>query len=93
MTREQAIQLAESGWWKDLPADVVVALQLFEDRLCMDFHDFHGAVQEALGRPVFTHEFGSAGTERLKEEFLGRRPRATLQEVLDLIPPEKRLLF
>jgi hypothetical protein len=89
-TPEQAIELAKTGWWKDLPADVVAGFQLFEEFLCMDFGDFHGAVEKALGRPVFTHEFGSGGN--LQEEFLGKRPRPTLAEVLDLIPTEKRIV-
>jgi hypothetical protein len=93
ITREQAVKLAESGWWKDLPDDVVVAFQLFESRLCMDFDDFHAAVQRSLGRPVFTHEFGTDGAKRLEEEFLGKRPRATFEEIVDLIPADKRILW
>ena len=91
LTQEQAIALADSGWWYGLPADSVVAFQLFEKRLCMDFSDFHAVVEESLGRPVWTHEFGSAG--RLQEEFLGKRPRATLDEILRLIPEEKRIVL
>ena len=72
MEKEDAIKLAESGWWKDLPADVIVAFQLYERRLCMDFGDFHKAVEESLGRPVWTHEF--ADVEGLRAEFEGKRP-------------------
>lgn len=57
MNKEQAIKLAESGWWKELSADVITSFQLFEERLCMPFGDFHGAVEKSLARPVWTHEF------------------------------------
>ena len=93
LTREQAIALAKTGWWKDLPADAVVAFQMFEERLCMDHADFRAAVSESLGRPVQLFEFGSVGMPRLEEEFLGKRPRATLEEVLSLLPPERTIVI
>lgn len=57
LSQDEAITLAGSGWWKELPARDVALAQLQQARLCMDFGDFHKAVQEAAGRPVFTHEF------------------------------------
>jgi len=57
MTREEAVAMAATGWWKGKPAAEVALFQLQEERLCMDFSDFHAAVEEALGFPVWTHEF------------------------------------
>lgn len=57
LTSEEAVELAESGWWKGLPAKEVALAQLQQERLCMDFGDFHKAVEDATGRSVFTHEF------------------------------------
>lgn len=91
MNKEAVVALAESGWWRDLPADAITAFQLYERRLCMDFGDFHKAVQQSLDRPVSTHEF--AKPENLQAEFEGKRPKPTIQEILDLIPAEKRILF
>ena len=88
MDREEAIALAETGWWKNETPEAIVAFQLWEEKLCMDFGDFHLAVEKASGRPVFTHEFAFA--ENLKQEFLGKKPRPTFGEILNLIPEEKR---
>lgn len=91
MDREQAIKMAESEWWKDLDSRVIVAFQLFEDRLCMDFGDLHKALEECLCRPVFTHEF--ANIEMLRAEFHKESPPKSLQEVLEMIPEEKRIIL
>ena len=89
LTREQAIALAESGWWKNRTAREIVTFQLFTPLLCMDFGDFQQAVEEALGRSVWTHEF--AKPENLQTEFLGARKAPTFQEIMEQIPAEKRL--
>ena len=68
LTKDEAIALAESGWWKDKEPREIVRFQLFEDRLSMDFSAFHEAVEKALGRPVWTHEF--AEPVHLRDAFL-----------------------
>lgn len=90
MTKEQAIALAQTRWWEKATPRDIVAFQLYEDKLCMDFGDFHKAVEETLERPVWTHEF--AYVEHLRAEFEGRAPKATLQDVLNLIPKDKALI-
>lgn len=67
MTREEAIKMAGSHWYETQTAEEIVAFQLYEERLCMPFDLFHKAVETALGRPVYTHEFAEA--ERLRKEF------------------------
>ena len=57
MTREQAIAIGESGWWKLYPARDVALAQLRQPFLCMPFGDFHRIVEDAIGGPVWTHEF------------------------------------
>ena len=57
MTREEAIILAKSAWWKTKTASEIVGFQLFEERLCCPFSEFHKAMEEVFGRPIFTHEF------------------------------------
>lgn len=91
ITKEQALALHESGWWKTLTARDIVAFQLFTDRLCMPFGDFHKAVEGALGRSVWTHEFGSSGG--LQAEFLGDKPAPSFEQILDLIPADKRIIL
>lgn len=91
LTKEQAIQMAQSGWWLGMEPRSIAMFQLHEPMLCMPFHDFHVAVEQALGRPVMTHEF--AWADLLREELRGERPAPTMQEILDLIPEEKRILL
>lgn len=75
MTTEQAIAFSDSGWWKDKTAEQITALQLYETRLCMPkFSMFHEAVEKALERPVFTHEFANHGP--LEKEFEAKHPDA-----------------
>lgn len=93
MTKEQAMAMAETGWWKDLPDSAVVAFQLFESKMCMPFSEFHKLLEGCLGRPVFTHEMASSNIQHLYDEFHGLRPRATLQEIINLIPEEKRIVL
>lgn len=93
MTKAQAVALAESEWWIGRSAHDVVMVQLFEPLLCMPFAIFHGAVQEVLGRPVWTHEFASSNVERLKAEFLGDRAAPTMDDIIALIPEEKRMVL
>lgn len=92
MTREQAIALAETKWWVNQLPQVIVSFQLFEPLLCMPFGDFHKAVEQCLGRSVYTHEFG-LGIEGLRKEFLGEKPALTFQEIMGLIPEAKRVIM
>lgn len=89
MTKEQAIQLADSKWWEGVSDHDIVMFQLFEEKLCMPFGRFHEAVEKALGRSVWTHEFAFDG---LKQEFLGDKPAPTWDEIVNLIPEEKRII-
>jgi hypothetical protein len=91
LTKEQAIAMAESKVWKDWTPQQIVDFQLFQKKLCMDFDTFHGAMEEVLKRPVYTHEF--AYPENLKKEYLGEKQAPTLEEIISLIPAEKRIVI
>lgn len=90
LTKEQAVKLAESGWWKDKTPEQIVRFQLFEERLCMDWAPFQMAVEKVLGRSVWTHEF--ARWDDLKKEYLGAKAAPTFDEILDQIPEAKRIV-
>lgn len=90
LTQEQAIAVYETKWWETATDDEIVKFQLFTKRLCMPFDKFHGAVGRVLKRPVWTHEFGSAG--RLKEEYLGEKPAPSFEQIMDIIPKENRII-
>ena len=86
--------MGESGWWKELPLEEAARFQLFEKQLCMPFGEFHKWVEQLLGRSVWTHEF--AFTDQpggLRDEALGRAPKRTFDEIMALIPPDKRILI
>jgi hypothetical protein len=90
--KKQAIAMAESKWWKGKTPEEIVWFQLFTAELAMDFGDFQEALEKALGRPVFTHELGM-NLDGIMDEFLGKKPAPTLEEILGLIPAEKRIVM
>lgn len=91
MTKNEALALYETRWWEHVGHFERAAFQLFEDRLCLPFGEFHKSVEAALGRPVFTHEF-AVNREGLQQELLGERQAPTLDEILAMIPEEKRIV-
>lgn len=91
LTREQAIAFAENKAYEGWTPKQIAEFQLHQQKLCMPMDVFHKAIEEALGRPVFTHEF--AWPELLIKELDGDRPAPTMQEVLEMIPAEKRIII
>ncbi len=91
ITKEQAIELHDSGMWKTWTDEEIVKFQLYQDCLAVPFDKFHGAIEKILERPVFTHEF--AFSDNLIAEFEGRKGKPSFQEIIDLIPAEKRFIF
>ncbi|MDE1139904.1 MAG: hypothetical protein PW999_09675 [Paraburkholderia tropica] len=92
MTKDEAIALSESKFWEPMSYRERAVFQIFEDRLCMPFSVFHEAIEKALDRPVFTHEFG-LNREGLQKELMGEVPAPTMEEIMNLIPAEKRLII
>ena len=84
LTREEAIAFEE---WKKWTLPERAAFQLRQDRLCMPFSEFHAAVENALGRPVFTHEF--VDSKRLIDELDGKRKAPTLKQIMSLLKKYK----
>jgi hypothetical protein len=91
LTKEQAITMANSGAYKEMTSEQIVRFQLFQNRLCMPFEVFHKAIEEVLGRPVWTHEF--AFHKNIILEYLGEKPAPTFEEIINLIPKEKRIII
>ena len=84
VTKEQAIALYNSAWCVGKEPSDIVRFQLFETMLCMPFDLFHEATEAALGRPVYTHEFGIAA-EQLRAEFLGDSQPPSTDEILSTL--------
>jgi len=92
MTKDEAIQLANSAFWEGMSYRDRAMFQLFQPLLCMPFGVFHEAMEKALGRPVFTHEFG-LNHDGLQAELLGLAPPPTFDQIMDLIPADKRIVL
>jgi len=90
LTEEQAKDFYHSGKWKEMDLNTRAEFQMLQNRICMPFDEFHKSVEARLGRPVWTHEF--AFRDRIFDEMFGDKPKPTLQEILELIPKEKRLV-
>ena len=86
-TREEAIAISEREEWKKLSDRDLVTLQFIQERLFVPFGVFHEKTEAVLGRPVFTHEF--AFRDHLIDELMGRKKKATFNDVIDLLPAEK----
>jgi hypothetical protein len=91
LTEEQAIALFDGGEWKDWTLDEIAKFQLYQERLCMPFGEFHKAMEHVLGRSIWTHEF--ADQQRMIDEYEGIRPMPTFEEIIALIPKEKLIVI
>lgn len=91
ITKQQALAIYYSGVWKSWSDDEIVRFQLYQKRLAVEFRRFHEAVEAVLGRPVWTHEF--ADWKCLQAKYEGERDAPTMDEIIDMIPVEKRILI
>ena len=89
--KEKAIALAHSKWWVGLPASQIAKTGMLITELCLPFNVLHENLEKALGRPVFTHELG-LNYDGIIQELLGERDAPTMQEIIDMIPAEKRII-
>lgn len=91
LTEEQAIAIYYSKIYENWTDDEIVKFQLFTERLCMPFDKFHEAVEHILHRPVWTTEF--IDTMGLQKEYLGEKDAPTFEEIISLIPENKRFIM
>ncbi len=86
MTKEEAIALYKTEWWKSKTLEEVAEFQINEEKLCCPFDVFHKAVEKWLGRRVWTHEF--IDPQALKDEKAGKRKPENPIESLRRISPD-----
>ena len=91
LTKEQALEIYDSRVWEEWSIEYIARFQLYQERPCVPFDVFHKAVTEELGRDVWTHEF--AHMDILREEYEGKIPKPTFEDIVEMIPAEKRVLF
>lgn len=92
MTREEAIAFHDSRAWESMTLREIAEFQINEERLCIPFSVFHEAIEKTLGRPVFTHEFG-LNLDGLRAELFDGKPAPTLEQIVDMVPEEKRVVL
>ena len=90
--REAAIAVAATKWWEGKPARDVALFALQTRELCLPMDEFYRALHDALGRPVYTHEI-ALSAEELRQELLGERDAPTFEEIVNLIPADKRIVI
>ena len=90
LTEDQAVEIASSGVWKQWTDAEIVRFQLYQTRLCMDFGRVREAIEEVLGRPDWTHE--CAFVDKLREEYEGKRPKPSMEDIMNLIPQDKKII-
>lgn len=90
--KENAIALAGSGWWIGKTPKEIAMFQLFTNELAMPLGEFHKAIEQALDRPVWTHEL-ALNFNGIAAELLGGKSAPTMREIIDLIPEDKRILI
>ncbi len=91
LTREQALALYDSRFWESLAYVERARFQLSEERLCMPFEVFIEAVERVLGRSVSVGEL--IDSRGLLAELTGEQQPLDVDELLSLVPAEKRMLL
>jgi len=91
-TKDQAIAFAKDGLWKELSYRQRATFQTEQNLLCMPFDIYHEAMEKTLGRSVFTNELG-LNRDGLRAELNGDVEAPTLEEILNMIPEEKRVII
>lgn len=92
ITEEEAIRIYDTKEYEKWSDKEIVSAMLYGRRLCMPFDVFHAAIERVLGRPVYTHELG-LNWDGIVKEFEGTGKKPTIEEIIGLIPEEKRIVI
>ena len=90
LTKEEAIDFANSEFWRTLTDEQIAHFQMEQDKLCMPFSRYHKALEKCLGRSVWTHEF--ADRDGLRDELNGKVPALSFEEILAKLPAGKTVI-
>ena len=76
------------------PDERVAELRLLLGPLEIDFPLVHERIEELVGRPVWTHEFGLRSQEEFEEMTRQRTcERPDLVDIVSLVPPNKETII
>jgi hypothetical protein len=89
--KEKAIELYETRWWEGKRDTEIAGFCLAVRELCCPFDVLHQSLENSLGRPVWTHELG-LNLQGILNEFHGTESAPTFEQIVELIPAEKRIV-
>jgi hypothetical protein len=92
LTKGEACRIYDTKEYENWSDREKVAAMLYGKLVCMPFDVFHAAIERVLDRPVFTHEFGY-NFDGIVKEFEGTGKKPNLEEVIEMIPEEKRIII
>jgi hypothetical protein len=92
-TRDEAIAFGNARAWEAMSFVERARFQMYQELLCMPFDVFHEAISKALGRDVWTPELSEANRQRLTDELNKIVAPPTMDEIIALIPEEKRIII
>lgn len=92
MTEEQAIAFYDSRAWSELNSLQRSRLQLGQDYLCMPVNVFRDALDEALGRPVWSQEIRTQNRSTLIDELNGKAQPPDMRQIMALLPSDKNFI-
>ncbi|MDX1514774.1 MAG: hypothetical protein R3174_13635 [Gammaproteobacteria bacterium] len=91
LSRDQAVALYDSKFWRHLNMEERACFQLREERLCMPFAVFHQAVETCLQREVGAAEY--LRPRRLLRELSRDAAPPAKETILELVPANCRTLL
>ena len=95
ITKQNAVDIHDSGRWKEWSDEYLVYFQLHQKRLCVPWSVFREAIERVLDRGVWTHEF--AQPENLRAELEGTIPAPTMEQIVeqleDMVGPERVIVL
>jgi hypothetical protein len=92
MTKQAALALSKTKWWENATQETIAKFQLVEEMLCCPFDVFHKALENTLGRPIWTHEL-ALNRDGIIDELFHGKPPPTMDEIINLIPESKRIVI
>lgn len=91
LTEAEAIRFYSSEAWRRMSSTQIAHFQMQQDRLCVPLSVFHEALEETLGRSVWTHELG-LNRDGLAAELAGRCQAPSMEEILALLPADRTIV-
>lgn len=87
LSKQEAIQLGQSEWWKDTNQLSIATFQVTQDALCCPIKVYKSALNAVLNRVVFTSELSKP--ELLINEMNKDKKPPTFEEIISMLPANK----